>query len=87
MWYTYIIKSKSCNKYYIGYTENLEKRLREHNGGKTKSIKAFIPFDIIYYESYNNKPEAYKRERKIKKYKGGEAFKKLINNTERCQSG
>ena len=66
------------NKYYTGHTENLKQRIKEHNSGKTKSIKYYIPFQLIYSEQYNSKQEAYKRERQIKKYKGGEAFKKLI---------
>jgi len=71
------------NKYYTGYTENLEKRIKEHNLGKTKSIKHYIPFQLVCFEQYNSKQEAYKRERQIKKYKGGEAFKKLISQINR----
>ena len=80
MWNVYILKSKKFNKYYIGHTADLSRRLQEHNLGKTRSIKRYIPFELIYSESYNTKSEAYKRERQIKKYKGGEAFKKLINH-------
>jgi len=50
MWYVYIIKSLKFNRYYTGCTENIEKRLNEHNLGKTKSIKHYIPFDLIYSE-------------------------------------
>jgi len=78
MWYVYIIKSLKFNKYYTGHTKNLEKRIKEHNLGKTKSIKHYIPFRLVYSEQYGSKQEAYRREMQIKKYKGGEAFKKLI---------
>jgi putative endonuclease len=78
MWYTYILKSKNFNKYYIGHCEDFDKRLSQHNNGKTKSIKAYIPYELIYYENFDFKKDAYRREMQIKKYKGGEAFKKLL---------
>ena len=78
MWYVYILKSLKTDRYYIGHTENLEKRLRQHNSGKTRSLKAYLPFEIIHSEKHDTKQEAYSRERRIKSYKGGEAFKRLI---------
>jgi len=78
MYYTYIIKSLSTNRHYIGYTANLEKRLFEHNHNKTQSLKNHGPFLIIYLEEYQTKTEARKRELKIKSYKGGNEFKKLV---------
>lgn len=78
MFYVYILKSLKDQGYYIGYTQDLDQRLKEHNRGKSKSVKARAPFKIVYKEKYSNKKEAINRERQIKKYKGGEAFKKLI---------
>ena len=80
MFYVYIIRGKG-NKHYIGYTDNLQRRIEEHNRGKTKSNKSFAPFELIYHENYATEIEAINRERKIKSYKGGIAFKKLINKT------
>jgi putative endonuclease len=67
MYYTYIIKSKTKKYYYIGSTDNLEKRIKEHNQGKTKSIKHLVPFELIYYEAYIVKSLARKREIELKK--------------------
>ena len=75
----YILKSLSKNKYYIGSTEDLTNRLNYHNSGKVRSTKAFRPWEIIYFEKRNTKSEALKREKQIKSYKGGNAFKKLID--------
>jgi len=80
MYYVYIIKSINYNRYYIGHTENIDKRIKLHNNGRVKSTKSFIPWKLIYREVYNTRREAYKRELLIKSYKHGEAFKKLINN-------
>ena len=78
MWFTYIIKSQNFNKYYVGYTEDLNRRIKEHNSGKTKSIVAYVPYELVYSEEYSLKSDARKRELQIKRYKGGNAFKKLI---------
>jgi len=55
MFYVYILKSKSANRFYIGHTNNLKRRLEEHNAGKTSSIKAYIPWEIIYCEEFLTK--------------------------------
>lgn len=80
MYYIYILKSSIKFKHYIGSTDNLERRLSEHNSGKVKSTKAYKPCEMIYTESFNTRNEAFKREKQIKSYKGGEAFKKLLLN-------
>ena len=79
MYYTYILYSKKIDRYYIGHSSDLKNRIVCHNKGLVKSTKKGVPWKLIYYEVFKNKKEAYKRELKIKSYKGGEAFKKLIN--------
>ena len=79
MFFVYIIKSSKLDRYYIGSTENLEKRIKSHNSGKVKSTKAYRPWVIVYTECFENKTTALKREKQIKSYKSGEAFKNLIN--------
>jgi putative endonuclease len=78
MYYVYVLKSKKTGKYYVGYTSNLEKRLKEHNSGKTKSLIKDIPLETVRVEEYKFYIDARKREKQIKKYKSGEAFRKLI---------
>jgi putative endonuclease len=79
MYYVYILKSKVDKSYYIGCTKNLNQRLKRHNAGKTKSLRNRRPLEIVYKEDYTSATEAFAREKKIKSYKGGVAFKKLIN--------
>ena len=78
MYFVYFITSSKNGDLYIGSTENLEKRLNWHNKGLTKSTKFGIPWEIIYKEKLPNKIQAIRRERKIKSYKGGNGFKKLL---------
>jgi len=62
MYYVYVIKSEKDGTTYIGYTEDLERRIKEHNQGKTKSIKHKIPYKLVYKEEFELKSEARKRE-------------------------
>ena len=80
MYYVYIIKSRKDGRFYIGSTSNVQNRLDYHNSGRQRSTKNRIPFDLVYTESFENKSMALAREKQIKSYKGGMAFKKLILN-------
>ncbi|HDR90585.1 MAG TPA: GIY-YIG nuclease family protein [Bacteroidetes bacterium] len=79
MYYVYILKSLKDGKYYIGSASNLTSRLDYHNFGKQRSTRNRTPFSLIYSEEFPEKSQALKREKQIKAFKGGEAFKKLIN--------
>ena len=64
--YTYILKC-SDNTLYTGWTNNLEKRLKDHNAGNgAKYTKPRRPVELIYYEEFETKEEAMKREYAIK---------------------
>lgn len=64
--YTYILKC-SDNTLYTGWTNDLEKRLKAHNSGKgAKYTKTRLPVEIVYYESFEDKIDAMKREYAIK---------------------
>jgi len=78
MFFVYIIRSIKTKKYYVGCTNNIERRLKEHNNNKTFSLKNRGPFELIYKEEYSTLKEARKREKEIKSYKGGNAFKRLL---------
>jgi putative endonuclease len=79
-WFVYVLKSAKDSKHYIGCTSDIDARLAFHNAGKQRSTKNRIPFVLVYKEEQPTKAEALAREKQIKSYKGGEAFKKLINS-------
>jgi len=81
MYKVYIIQSQKNSKYYIGMALNLENRLKHHNSGATKSTKPGRPWKIVHYENCCDKKTAWLREKQIKSYKGGVAFKKLFKLT------
>ncbi len=75
----YIIQSLKTKKYYIGITSDINQRIKHHNSGANKSTKNKGPWILVYQEIFPNKNQAWLREKQIKKYKSGEAFKKLVN--------
>jgi putative endonuclease len=75
MYHVYLLKSKKDNSFYIGYTNNIERRLEEHNSGSVKYTQSRAPWDIIYYESFSSLEDAKQRERSLKHY--GKAFGQL----------
>jgi putative endonuclease len=75
----YIIQSERTGRYYIGQSEDAKMRLGRHNAGSVRSTKNGRPWKLVMIEKVSNRAEALKREKQIKSYKGGEAFKKLIN--------
>ncbi len=78
--FTYVLFSESHNRLYIGHTHDLEQRLKEHNSGKTKSTKGFIPWELIYYEKYQTRKEAIDREKYLKSGVGREYIRGEIIN-------
>jgi len=78
MFTVYILKNSLSNRYYIGSTNDIIRRISEHNRGQTRSTNQKGVWEIIYTEKYNDELEAKRREKLIKSYKGGNAFKKLI---------
>ena len=70
MFFTYILQSLKDDGYYFGHSNDIQKRLQEHNSGKTKSIKHRIPFKLIYSEHFNTRSEAYQRELFFKSFEG-----------------
>ena len=80
MFYVYVLRIKNTGRYYIGQTQDITKRLEKHRRGETKSIKNRGEFELVHAERYSSRSDAMKREKEIKNYKGGEAFRRLIKN-------
>ncbi|MDH7606000.1 MAG: GIY-YIG nuclease family protein [Melioribacter sp.] len=66
MFYVYVLKSLKDYKRYIGFTENLQRRLFEHNNGLVKSTKNRRPLELIYLEEFISKKDALLREKFLK---------------------
>ena len=64
--YTYVLRSTNFDRSYIGFTANLEQRLKHHNSGKTKSTKPYKPWVLLFFEEHGSKEDALKREKWLK---------------------
>ncbi len=79
MFFTYILKSLKNQRYYIGSTKNLAKRLKEHNSGRSKYTSLTKPFKLVYKEQFKTLKEARKREYYLKRMKSSKYLSWLIN--------
>jgi len=79
-YYTYVLKSQRDNLYYVGFSENIDVRLKEHNVGKVNSTKHRIPFELVYYEVCFNKADALHREKYLKSSYGKRYIKNRLKN-------
>ncbi len=85
--YIYLLKNK-VGKYYTGITTiEPEKRLQRHNRGDVYSTKFGRPWQLIYIENYKTLKEAREKEKQIKSWKGGNAFKKFLTRAARSSNG
>lgn len=66
MFYTYVLKSRKDGKLYVGFSEDLKKRMKEHNNGFVPATKSRKPLELIYYESCLDKQGALEREKYFK---------------------
>ncbi len=77
MYTVYVLYSKKFDKIYIGYTSNIEARLIAHNHPQNKGwTKRYMPWSVIYKETFDNKAEAMKREKEMK----SSSFRQFIRN-------
>jgi len=77
-YFVYILKSEIDGRLYKGQTNDIDKRLKEHNSGKTKSTKGHKPWKLVYFESYKTREEAVLREKYFKTGSGREFLKEKI---------
>ena len=77
MFKVYILRSQLTEKYYIGQTKDLAKRLEWHNSQRARWTKRFQPWEIVYTESFETRSEAVIRERVLKAAKNIKQFLSL----------
>jgi putative endonuclease len=79
-YFVYIIYNADNDKFYIGQTNDIERRLKEHNSGETNYISKYSgKWKLVYKEEFIGRTEARKRENFLKKQKNREFYKKLCN--------
>ena len=67
---TYVLYSEKDQKFYTGYTKNIELRFEQHQKGLVESTKDRLPLKLIYYEACLNQQDATHHEKYLKTYHG-----------------
>jgi len=80
MYTVYILYSQKLDRYYVGYTNDLDRRLSEHNRIKGKYTDTGLPWIVVHTEEYQSKKHAQEREKAIKKKKSKQAIIEIINS-------
>lgn len=79
MFFVYVLYSEPYDRYYVGQTDNLERRFERHNAGMVFSTKPYKPWNLVYFEEFQTRSEAVKREREIKKQKSRKYIESFLN--------
>jgi len=76
----YVLRSGKDGRLYKGVTQDLERRLAQHNAGKTKSLRHRRPFTLVYREKFASREDAMARERWSKTPAGGKRVRELVGD-------
>ena len=78
--YVYVLRSLKDNKFYVGFTTDLQARLEAHNKGAVPSTRRRIPFELVYWEGCLNQQDATQREAYLKSAWGKRYIKNRLRN-------
>jgi putative endonuclease len=79
-YYVYVLKSEKDGKHYVGYTEDIKRRLKDHNAGRVPSTRKRRPLILIYWEGCLNQQDATTREKYLKTAWGKRYIKNRLHN-------
>jgi putative endonuclease len=77
-YYVYILESAKNKSLYVGYTNDLRRRFKQHNDGFVTYTRKYVPWTLIHYEAYYNKDDAMRREKYLKTSQGSRLFKRML---------
>ena len=86
MYYVYLLYSQSADETYCGATNDLKRRITEHQSGSQQSTAHASDWEIIYYEAYREKSDATRREARLKDYGSarGHLYKRAKDSIDSC---
>ena len=80
MYYTYVLQSRTDEKFYTGFTKDLKLRFEQHNKGLVESTEARRHLKLIYYEACEHESDPLKREKYLKTYHGKMFIKRRLKS-------
>lgn len=77
-WYVYVLRSQKDQMFYIGSTNDLERRVQQHQRGENVSTAKRLPIELIYFEGHRSKDDALRREKYFKTTKGKITLRQML---------
>lgn len=88
MSYVYILRSLKTGRYYIGSTVDVQRRFNEHQSGKVSSTRNFLPFEMVFKQSFQSVILARKIEKKLKSFKRRDFIDRIVQEGKiKCVNG
>lgn len=81
MHYVYILQSLKDNGLYIGSTNNLRRRLAEHQSGKSLATKGRLPIKLVHYQGFVSEKDTVDTEKYFKTTRGWERIHRMLKDT------
>ena len=79
MYFAYVLKSTKDGRLYKGMTTDIERRILEHNSGKTKSTRPYGPWELVYSKEFETREQARNHEKWLKSGIGREFLKNILD--------
>jgi len=86
-WYVYVLRSLKDTQFYIGTTNDIKRRFKQHQSGQNISTAQRLPFELLYYEAHRSKTDALRREKYFKTTKGKVTLRQVIRESLKNQEG
>ncbi len=77
IFYVYILRSAVHDRWYVGFTSDVQARLVRHNNGSSKSIKPYAPWKVVYTEEFQTRSQAFRREQYFKSPSGYQEYRRI----------
>ncbi|MEI2419510.1 GIY-YIG nuclease family protein, partial [Arthrospira platensis SPKY2] len=84
--YVYVLVSATRNYKYVGLTNDVDRRLAEHNAGYNKSTAPYRPFSVLFIESFPSRGAARQREKFLKSGQGRDLVKLILDERSGARS-
>jgi putative endonuclease len=81
--FVYLLQSEVDQSFYIGFSEDLQRRLEQHNAGLSTYTALKTPWKLVYFEQFDSKTEALKREKFLKRMRNRAFYERLIDNNKK----
>jgi len=79
MYYVYALFAESYDRLYVGLTSDINRRIAEHNSGRVKSTKRYLPWMLFYTEEYAARIKAREQEKRLKTSFGRKYLKEVLS--------